>query len=368
MSESEKGTADLKKSPLKELENIGFRILQQIEKNENPYLEVPIRALSNVHYDEKTKLLKLGEKKAKRYFLNIAHAKKFMQTLIIASKCKELLEENIHTSLRDMFYAVKRTFPDSDENTFDEQNESDAVIEDLEVMLDLLREQLHLNADVRGRVVGKVTILDSGDTIHWDKLGSGGWAIPSNVENIEFKRVEADFCLVVEKNAAWERLNEDKFWRKHNCILIGAQGQAARGTRRLIKRLSEEFNLPVYVFCDCDAYGWYIYSVIKTGSMNLAHTSEKLATPNAKFIGLTMSDILKYDLKKYTIKATEQDIKRAKELMNYKWFQHPLWQRELQMMINKRYKAELEALTSKGFRFVSENYLPEKIEKKDFLP
>lgn len=368
MSGSEIKENEIKKDSKKELENLGKKILQQIEKNENPYLEVPIRALSNIRFDEKTKLLKLGEKKAKRFFLNVAHAKKFMQTLIIASKCKELLNENIHTSLRDMFYAVKRTLPDSDENTFDEQKESDAVIEDLEVMLDLLREQLHINADVRGKVVGNVTIFDSGDTIHWDKLGSGGWGIPSNVENIEFKRVEADFCLVVEKNAAWERLNEDKFWKKHNCILIGVQGQAARGARRLIKRLSEEYNLPVYVFCDCDAYGWYIYSVIKTGSMNLAHTSEKLATPNAKFIGLTISDIIKYDLKKYTIKATERDIKRAKELMNYKWFQHPLWQRELQLMINKGYKAEIEILTSKGFRFVSEHYLPEKIEKKDFLP
>ena len=44
--------------------------------------------------------------------------------------------------------------PNSDENTFDEQRESDPIIVDLEVMLDVLREQLHLNADVRGRVVG----------------------------------------------------------------------------------------------------------------------------------------------------------------------------------------------------------------------
>ncbi|MEM7827933.1 MAG: DNA topoisomerase IV subunit A [Candidatus Aenigmatarchaeota archaeon] len=351
------------------LKKIGIDVLTQIEQKKNPYLEVPIRSLSNVVYDEKTKLLTLGNKTSKRYFFNVAHAKKFMQTLIIASKTKELIDEGIHTSLRDMFYAVKRTLPNSNENTFDDQHkESDPIIEDLEVMLNLLREELHLNADVRGRVVGNVTIMDSGDTIHWDRLGSGGWAIPSNVENIVFKEVSADFCLVVEKNAVWERLNEDKFWKKHNCILVGAQGQAARGIRRLIKRLNSEFKLPVYVFCDCDAYGWYIYSVIKAGSMNLAHTSEKLATSSSLFIGLTMSDIINYDLKKYTIKANEQDIKRAKELANYKWFQHPLWQREINLMLKKGYKAELEALTSKGFKFVSENYLPEKIEKKDFLP
>ncbi len=352
----------------KKITDMGKDVFEQIKKQQNPFLDVPIRTSSNVIYDEKTKTLKLGNKTLKRYFFNIGQAKKFMQTLMIASKCKELLDENIHTSLRDMFYAVKRTLPDSNENTFDEQSESDPIIEDIEVMLSILREQLHLNADVRGRVVGAVTIEDAGDSISWDKLGSGGWAIPSNVEDIKFKKVDADFCLVVEKNAAWERLNEDKFWRKHKCILLGVQGQAARGARRLISRLSSEHKLPVFVFCDCDAYGWYIYSVIKAGSINLAHTSERLATPNARFIGLTMSDIVNFDLKRFTIKATEQDLKRTKELLNYKWFKNPVWQKEINMMLSKGYKAELEALTSKGFRFISEKYLPDKIKSRDFLP
>ena len=150
--------------------------------------------------------------------------------------------------------------------------------------------------------------------------------------------------------------------------MVSTHGQAARGTRRLIRRLNKEHDLPVIVFTDCDAYGWYIYSVLKAGSMNLAHTSEKFATPDAKFIGLTMTDIVEYDLKKHTIKATEQDIRRAKELLNYKWFQHPLWQREIKLMLKKGYKAELQALASRGFKFISETYLPDKIEKKDFLP
>jgi len=350
------------------LKDLGEDVLKQIEAKKNPYLEVPIRTLSNVIFDEKSHLLRLGDKTSKRYFFNVAHAKKFMQTLIIASKCKELLNENIHASLREMFYNVKRTLSDTNENTFDEQIESDPIIEDLEVIINVLREQLHINADASGRVVGNLTIVDAGDTIHLDKLGTGGWHIPSNVEDIEFKKLDADYVFVVEKDAAFERLNEDKFWKKQKCVLISTHGQAARGTRRMTRRLNKEFGLPVIVFSDCDAYGWYIYSVIKAGSMNLAHTSEKLATPDARFIGLTMSDIINYDLKKHTIKATEQDMKRAKELLNYKWFQHPLWQREINLMLKKGYKAELQALASKGFKFISETYLPEKIGKKDFLP
>ena len=350
------------------LEGLGKKILKDVEDEKNPNINIPIRSLSNIVYDEKTKSLNLGDKASKRYFFNVAHAKKFMQTLMVAAFCKDLLSEDIHTSLRDLFYALKRTLQNSQENTFDEQKESDPIIVDLEVALDILREQLHLNADIRGRVVGDVRVKDRGDIVDWSKLGSGGWAIPSNVEDIDFKKVSANYILVIEKNAAFERLHEDKFWKKQNCILVTTQGQAARGCRRLIQRLSDEFKLPVYVFCDSDPYGWYIYSVIKFGSMSLAHVSDRLGTPNAKYIGLTISDIDKFNLKNFTIRCRDVDIKRAKEMLNYEWFKKPEWQKELKLLIERKIKAELEALSGRGLKFMSETYLPQKIKNKEFLP
>jgi DNA topoisomerase-6 subunit A len=357
----------LKEAQKKLREKIGEKILKDIEKGENPNIEIPLRTLSNIIYDSKTGMLTLGEKKAKRFLFNIAHAKKFTQTLMVAAFCNQLLKENLHTSLRDLFYALKRTFPNSNENTFDEEEESNAVLVDLEVALNVLREQLHLNADVRGRVVGNVIIKDGKDLINWAKLGSGGWAIPSNVEDIEFKKVDADFILCIEKNAAWERLHEDKFWQKYNCILLTTQGQAARGARRLLQRLSTEFNLPLYIATDADSYGWYIYSVIKYGSISLAHVSERLGTPNAKFLGLTISDIDEFKLQNFTIKATEQDIKRAEELMKYEWFKSKEWQKELKLMIERKIKAELEALSGRGLKFMTEVYLPTKLKEEKFL-
>jgi DNA topoisomerase-6 subunit A len=349
------------------LVKMGNDILKDIENKKNPKIEIPIRSFSNIVYDDKSKSLTLGDKSSKRFLFNVAHAKKFMQTTIIAAFCKKLLDERIHTSLRDMYYNLKRTLPESNENTFDEQSESDPIIVDLEVALDVLREKLHLSADVRGRVVGSASIVDRGDVVDWSRLGSGGWAIPSNVEEIEFKKVDAKFILVIEKNAAFERLHEDKFWDKHKCILVTTQGQPARGCRRLIQRLSEEYKLPVYVFCDSDPYGWYIYSVIKYGSMSLAHVSDRLGTPNAKYIGLTLSDIDKFGLEKYTIKAKDVDIKRAKDMMKYEWFQSKAWQNELKLLMTKKLKAELEALSGRGLRFMTEEYLPQKIKNKEFI-
>lgn len=346
---------------------MGEKLIKDIENKQNPNIDIPIRALSNIIYDKKTGTLMLGDKSSKRYFFNVAHARKFMQTVMIGAFCKSLIDEKIHTSIRDMYYNLKRTLPDTDENTFEEQSESDPTIVDIEVALDVLREQLHLTTDRKGIVAGNVVIEDRGDLIDWSKLGSGGWSIPATVEEVTFKKVTADFVLVVEKNAGFERLHEDRFWQKHKCILVGTGGQPSRGTRLLIQRLNQEHKLPVYVMTDCDSFGIYIYSVIKFGSMNLAHISERIACPDAKFIGLTMSDIYEYDLKKCTIKAKDVDIKRAKDLLNYDWFKKPSWQREINLMIEKGIKAEIEALSHRGLKFLSEVYLPEKIKKKAFI-
>ena len=352
----------------KKIKGLGESVIRKIEEKENPFIEIPVRGSSNVVWDQELGLLGLGDKKSKRFFINIAHARKFMQTILVGAFVKQLLEENIHASLRESFYSLKHTIKDSKENTFEEQGESDAVFVDLEVALDILRDELHINADRRGVAAGQVTIEDRGDEIDWSKLGSGGWAIPGNVEELKLKDINADYILVVEKNATFDRLHEDKFWKKHNCILVGTQGQAARGIRRLIHRLNMEYKVPVYVFTDSDPYGWYIYSVIKIGSMNLAHVSGKLGTPKAKFIGLTISDIFNYELENAIIRAKDVDLKRARDLLEYPWFQHKAWEDEIRMMLKKKIKAEQEALAQKHLKFVSQNYLPEKIENRDFLP
>jgi len=177
----------------------------------------------------------LGNKVSARYFFNVAHAKKFLQTVEIASISKNLLKEEKHASLRDVFYMAKRTIPGTKVNLVDEQSESDTVLEDLELVTDLSREQLNVNANKNGSVAGKVIIEDKGDTIDWSKLGSGGWSIPSNVEEIKFKNISAKYILYMEKAAVWERLHEDKFWDKQNCIIMSSQGQTTRGIRRLLQ-------------------------------------------------------------------------------------------------------------------------------------
>ena len=145
-------------------------------------------------------------------------------------------------------------------------------------------------------------------------------------------------------------------------------GQPPRGVRRLVRRMHDELKLPVYVLVDNDVYGLYIYSVIKQGSINLAFESERMAIPEARFIGLSSFDQEKYKLpKNVTLKLKDIDRKRISEVLAYPWFKKKQWQDELKHMVEKGVKLELEALSAKDFKFITEKYVPEKIKQKDWL-
>lgn len=354
----------------RKLAKLAESIVKRIEAGENPYIEITVRALSNVKFNEKKSIIELGNEKQKRFFFNVGMAKKFMQTLLVADACMQLIKEKKTTSLRDLYYIIKHTIRNSNENTVDEQEESDECIEDLEVSLDELRENLHLFASNRGSLVGEITIVDAGDTIDCRRIGTGGWSVPSIVESnlIQFKRLTAKFVLMVEKDAVWRRLNEDRFWRKHKCILVHGQGMAPRGVRRLLNRFANELKLPIYVLTDNDPWGFYIYSVIKQGSINLAYESMRMAVPQAKFLGLSSFDAEKFRLpKNVIIRLNQQDIGRANQILKYPWFQDRKWQGELKAMLRNDAKLELEALSSKGISFIGEEYIPRKLRDKDWL-
>ena len=175
--------------------------------------------------------------------------------------------------------------------------------------------------------------------------------------------------LFIEKDAVWRRFNEDQYWKKHNCIILTGRGQPGRGERRLAQRLVKEYKMPIYVLTDADPWGMYIYSVIKQGSISLSYSEEKLATPSAQFIGLTTKDVETYKIpKEVTIKLNNLDVKRLKEMEAYEWFQKKEWKEEFKNMKEKAYKLELEALSKKGIRFITEKYVPDKIKNKEFLP
>jgi DNA topoisomerase-6 subunit A len=356
---------------LAQLTALADAVVVAAEKRRDPGIDIPSRTLSNVRYNRTKGFIEMGGNKNRRTLFNLNQAKSYMQMLLVGSGCKTLIDQDKTTSLRGLFYMLKHTIEGTKEETFSEQGECDPMIEDMEVTLNALREELHLYAEKRGDMVGEITVVDHGDEIDCSRMGAGGYGVPSIVEPevLQIKRCDAKFVLHVEKNTVWQRFNEDKFWHKHQCILTHGNGQPPRGVRRLLHRLHNELKLPVYCLLDNDPWGYYIYSVIKQGSINLAYESRRMAIPGARFLGLRSSDFQRCGLSNSVkIDLTDTDRKRAKQIAKYPWFaQKKAWQKEIDCLLENGFKLEVESLISKSISYVTEEYTPARIRDGQWL-
>lgn len=358
-------------SVITKIKGIASDIYQAILKKKQPSVSSPLRSLNNVVYDEKEGYFELKGLKKKRT-LTAASVKTFAQTLKMMALSKGLVETDDIASKREAYYISKNW----GEARFHEQPESDTVMDDIEAMLMVNREQIGFIPEEKGgEVAGKLIVIDKEkDTnkelrIDCTKFGSGAYSIPISVEHLRFE-TNAKFILAIETAGMFQRLVKHNYWKKAGCILISMGGVPTRACRRFIRRLSDEKKLPVYVFTDGDPYGFgSIYRTLKVGSGNAAHINEFFCVPQAKFIGITPQDIIDYKLPTHPLK--EVDIKKIKDLIKNDPFiqRHKPWQKALQQMYQMKVRAEQQALAKWGLNYVMEKYLPDKIkDTKTWLP
>jgi len=356
---------------IKKIKDLANNIYQKIIKKKQPQLKSPLRSLSNVKYDPKDGFFELlGKEKIRT--LTASSVKTFAQTLRMMALSKELIEKEDIATKREAYYVSKNWA----EARFKEQPESDSVMDDMEAMLMVNREQLGFIPEEKGgEVAGKLIVIDRDPEtkkeikIDCTKFGSGAYSIPISVEHLKFK-TDAKFILAIETAGMFQRLVKHKYWKKANCILISMGGVPTRACRRFIRRLSDAKNIPVYVFTDGDCYGYLnIYRTLKVGSGNAAHINQYFCVPQAKFLGVTPQDIIDYKLPTHPLK--DIDIKRAKDGLKNDPFvhHHKEWQKALKQMIQMKVRAEQQSLAAWGLNFVMEKYLPEKLKKpKTWLP
>jgi len=254
-------------------------------------------------------------------------------------------------------------------------------MDDIEALFSLsgvTREQLRFRPEEHGgNVAGELVVIDRDretgqeERIDCTKQGSGSYSIPASVEHFKFE-TKAKFVLVIETGGMFARLHEHKWWRSENCIIIGTSGVPTRSTRRFIRMLADDKNLPVYCFNDCDPYGISnIYRTLKVGSGNAVHLNQFFCVPQARYLGVTPQDIIDFELQDATHDLKDVDIKRAKDaLKNDPFFQaHREWQKAIEQMLKMGKRAEQQALAKWGLNFVIDVYLPQKLkDPKKFLP
>ncbi len=353
------------------IKNIANNIHSRIKKIKAPEIQMPLRSLSNVKYDPKDGYFELTGKMKERT-LTASTIKTFAQTLKMMTLSKELIESDDAATKREAYY-ISKNWGDA---KFNEQPESDSVMDDIEAMMMVNREQMgFVPGEHGGAVAGKIVVidkdLDTGKEIRIDcsKFGSGAYSVPSTVEHLKFD-TKAKFVLAIETQGMFERLNKHNYWKKADCVLVSMGGVPTRACRRFIRKLSDTKNIPVYVFTDGDMYGYAnIYRTLKVGSGNAAHINEFFCVPKAKFIGITPQDIIDYKLPTHPLK--DVDIKRGKDAIKNDPFiqHHQEWQRAINMQIKMKKRAEQQALAKHGLNFVISDYLPEKLKNpKKWLP
>ena len=130
---------------------------------------------------------------------------------------------------RDLFY--------TDVKLFKQQTESDDVLDDAACMIGCTRSSLNVVASEKGIVVGKLIFDDDGDTIDCTKMGVGGKAIPPSIDRVTNIRGDAEFILLIEKDAAFMRLAEDRFYNQFPCVIISGKGQPDVATRLFLNKV-----------------------------------------------------------------------------------------------------------------------------------
>lgn len=358
MKRNMKTFRDRKKEVLSKLQGLGSDIYNQLSQGKFPTVNMPSRSTTNIVYDPDVRQYILGERVINRSAGNIRHLRPLTQLVWVGNIVHKLAEEGKTSTLRDVYYMAQAY-----DVEFKNQQESDTAITELETVITYPRENFNVYPEERSAIFGDLTIeytvpgyegKRTNLTSHPD-----GLMIGPALETADLIETNAEIIICVEKGAMFTRFVEEKAWDRFKAIIIHTAGQPPRATRSLIRRLNYELGLPTYIFCDSDPWGLGIALTVICGSANAAHLRE-LVTPDAKWLGLWPSDVVKYKLP--TQRMSEVDLKRTHDLLKDPRCQDDPWRRELKKFLETKNKCELEAFSRYGLAFVVDKYLPEKLQ------
>jgi DNA topoisomerase VI subunit A len=345
-------------------------IYGQLTKGEIPRMRLPLRTKQNLAFQAREGVWRLGRAMGTRSARKLDGALMLLRTFYLVDFINEMARDRKSSTLRELYY-ISEAWEDA---KFHAEDESNLLIEDLEVLCDRLREDFRLHPEENGAsVIGDLTIKERNrkgvvKRINCrDDVGDGGYSLPFNVEKekLEFVSSGAKFVIAIECGGMVDRLAENGFDEKQKAVLLHLKGQPARSTRRFLRRLSDELKLPVVVFTDGDPWSFRIFASVAYGAIKTAHLSNYLATPSAEFLGVTASDIENYELP--SDKLSEQDVRALEAERTDPRFATAEWRSEIELMLKNGKKAEQQSLAKYGLNYVTDHYLPEKLTEMGVL-
>ncbi len=302
-------------------------MLKDLENSKRPVLEAVKCALDNSFYNPKVGFLTPGDKKV-RTELNVSSVQKLARVVFMLEILLRNLDIGAVNTKRELYYITKGMIKGNGRYRpldFEDQSESDDIIDFIGDMLEVYREELNCFANDRGgqtysqQLVVTETMSDGEKaTIDLSTLGTAPFQPKNKPQSLKLKaRKKIDFCLIVESEGTANTLVSMGFTKRNNCILMGAQGVPSNGVRGWCKLIQEELNVPMYFFGDLDAYTLQnIFRTLKAGSAASLIRNADFSAPSVKFLGVLPEDVKKYDLFCYKVK--ENDVAEARSLKKAK--------------------------------------------------
>uniref|UniRef100_A0A2N9IRE2 DNA topoisomerase (ATP-hydrolyzing) n=1 Tax=Fagus sylvatica TaxID=28930 RepID=A0A2N9IRE2_FAGSY len=219
----------------------------------------------------------------------------------------QLLQENRHGSKRDIYYMHP--------SVFSEQSVVDRAINDICILMQCSR----YNLNVVGLVMGWIRFLEGGRKFDCINQPNTAHPIPVHVEEVKDIISVAHYILVVEKESVFERLANDQFCNANRCIVI----------------------------------------------TQMAYDAKYLRCPEVCWLGVFPSDSEKYCLpQKCLLPLTAEDKRKTEAMLNRCYLERevPRWRLELELMLQRGVKFEIEALSVHSLSFLSKEYIPSKIQ------
>jgi DNA topoisomerase-6 subunit A len=321
---------ELKKDIPKIAKTLCDEMLTDLEKARRPILEAVKCSLDNSLYNAKVGYLTPGDKRVKTE-LNVSSVQKMARTIFMLEILLNNLKSGAVHTKRELYYISKglvRSSGDLKPLDFDDQDESDSVIDFIGDMLEVYREEMNCFANDRGgQTYAKQLVitetLPDGSTAVVDvgSLGTTPFQPKNRPQSFKLKaKKKIDFCLVVESEGTANTLVANGMHIRNNCIIIGASGVPSNAVRGWCKTIQTQLKTPMYFYGDLDAYTLQnIFRTLKAGSAASLIRNSDFSAPDVKFLGVLPEDVKKYDLHCYSVNDRDpveaRSLKKAKDAL-----------------------------------------------------
>jgi len=364
-------------------------MLDALKKQKPPVLDAVKCSLDNSDYNPKVGYL-VSKGKRVSSELNVSSVQKISRSVFLMDILLGNLRSGAVNTKRELYYIAKglikgdKFYKPLD---FESQNESDSIIDFICDMFEVYREEMNCFANDRGgQTYSKNLIvtetLDDGTkaVVDLSTLGTTPFQPKNKPQQfrLKSKKGKLDYCLVVESEGTANTLVSNGMIKRHNCIVMGAQGVPSNGVRGWCKTIQDQLGIPIYFYGDLDAYTLQnIFRTLKAGSASSLIRNADFSAPQVRFLGLLPEDVKKYDLYCYDVSEKDasemRSLKKAKDVLSNDPFFKDKKNKDLaailKWLIKEKRRCEQQSVFSTNPQNpkVLEEFLVQKIKKGSYI-